>query len=109
MGGDLLITAAGGIGIALLAFELAAAVVTLLSTDTSRQTRFGRLPVRVEPLWLARPGLIRSHFVASRQYVAGVRSRCRALRSPSYGRQLRAAIRRHAPSEVRFERSHARP
>lgn len=108
MGGDLLITAAGGIGIALLAFELAAAVATLLSAGTSRQTRFGRLPVRAEPLWLARPGLIRSHFAASRRYVAGVRSRRQALRSPSYGRQLRVAIRRHVGGQVRFERSHAR-
>lgn len=109
MGGDLLITAAGGIGIALLAFELAAAVATLLTTDASRQTRFGQLPLRAEPLWLARPRLIRSHFVAHGRHVAAVRSRWQALRSPSYGRRLRAAIRRQTPGRVRLERSHARP
>lgn len=109
MGGDLLITAAGGIGIALLAFELAAAVATLLSVESSRQTRFGQLPLRAEPLWLARPRLIRSHFVAHGRHVAAVRSRWQALRSPSYGRQLRTAIKRRTAGQVRFERSHARP
>lgn len=112
MNGDLLLALGAGIGIVLVTFELTVALASLLGTlgGATRATRFGRIPVRVaEAVWLARPPLIRSHFAKTRPHLAGMRSRWGPLRSPGYGRQLRATIRHRAAGQVRFERSHSRP
>lgn len=112
MHGDPLLTLAVGIGIVLVAFELTVALASLAGSlgAATRATRFGRIPIRVaDAVWLARPRLIREHFADQRMYLAGIRSRCRPLRSPGYGRTLRSSIRHHVAGQVRFERSHSRP
>jgi hypothetical protein len=111
MNGDLLLTLVAGIGVVLVAFELTVALATLVASSggLARATRFGRIPVRAsEAVWLARPRLIRDHFADHRAYLAGIRARCRPLRSPGYGRQLRSAIRHRPATPIRFEKIHGR-
>jgi hypothetical protein len=57
---------------------------------------------------MRRPETIKSHFVDQRAHLAGIRARCRPLRSQSYGRQLRAVIRHRPGMPIRFERNHLR-
>jgi hypothetical protein len=109
--GDLLLMLVAAIAIVLVAFELTVALATLAASSggLARSTRFGRIPVRASgAVWLARPSLIRDHFADHRAYLAGIRARCRPLRSPGYGRQLRSAIRHRPVSPIRFEKSHSR-
>lgn len=92
---DLVAPMASAVVVALLGFELAAALASWL--EARGAPRRATVVVGAAPaIWLPRPVVIRSHLSARQREIAAMRRRCAPLRSPGYGHQLRAEIRHRA-------------
>jgi hypothetical protein len=94
---NLLPTVAFGTGVALVAFELFAAAISLCEVhDTApirREWGLAQSPTAPPP-WFNPRVAVRTHFTAQRDLLNATRCRYPMLRSSSHARELRGAIRR---------------